>query len=801
MRLARPLLIAALLLLAPGHGGAQTPDPSQDFFVTLDPTLQAARLVIDAPESSAQDLENMREKLLVLRGQVGQIQATANDALSEAKARLEPLGPPPAEGATEPPEVNARRQELNKAVAEKQVPVIETQDAARQISEMIAELDREVWSRVRLEMTTLGPSPTLPENWTATAALTRQRLTEAIQSTRATYADREYRARLKTRVPQSLALFAIGVTIAFLLRRWVIPRVETALGAASSPRAVAWLVALRNVTRLILPVLGASLVFTALEPVLLLEGSESFHLLNLPPFVLVLIAAQWLGNSLFAPRLPQYRLVLVNDVDALKGAAIVYLLGGVLAANLFIVNHLDNWQMSPAVNATLQFPLTLLGSYGLWQAARLWRRVLRNIAKSQAGLPPEQHVSTLGVGLMVFLERAVAIVAVLAPVLAAIGYYAASRGLLYPMILTLALFGANLVLFDLISKTVLTIGRRSGAHSTNEGLGPVVAVTLLGLVSLAPLALIWGARPSDLASFWLLVSEGGSLGGIRISAGDIFTLILVFGIGYALTRMLQSVLRNSVLPRTRMDAGGKNAVLAGIGYFGTALATLAAISATGIDLSNIAIVAGALSVGIGFGLQNIVSNFVSGIILLVERPIKQGDWIEVGGFTGYVRRISVRSTEIETFDRASVILPNSDLIAGTVLNRTHSGMSGRIQIPVSVTYDADPRKVADILLEIAESHPLVLEEPAPRVLLMSLGPDSIDFEVRCVLRDVNFSLSARSDMNFEIAERMHGEGIRTHFWQRDTRPADPPPATGASDEFAPRSAAEEAPPPPAAKQS
>ena len=789
MRLARLILVAALLLVAPGLGGAQTPETAKEFLAALEPTLQAARLVIDAPESSAQDLENMREKLLVLRGQSGQVLATANDALAEAKSRLDPLGPPPADGATEPAEVSARRNQVNKDIADRQIPVIEIQDATRQINEAVSQIDREVWSRVRAEMTTLGPSPILPENWTATAGLVRQRMIEGYHSTLKTYADAEYRKELAARVPASVALFAIGITIAILLRRWVIPWVEAALGAATTPRAIAWLVALRNVTRLLLPVLGASLVFTALDPVLLMDGLEPFRILGLPPFILALIAAQWLGSSLFAPRLPQYRLVSVNDADAVKGTAIVYLLGGVLSAHLFIINHLDGWEMSPAMNATLQFPFTLLGSYGLWQASRLWRRVLRNIAKNRASLPPEQHVGAFGVGLMVFLERAVAVVAVLAPVLAAIGYYAASRGLLYPMILTLALFGANLIFFDLLNKTLQSIGRRSGAQTGNEGLGPVVVAAILGLASLAPLALIWGARPSDLASSWLLVSEGGSLGGIRISAADVLTLVFVFGVGYALTRTLQSVLRNTVLPRTRMDAGGKNAVLAGIGYVGTAIATLAAISATGIDLSNIAIVAGALSVGIGFGLQNIVSNFVSGIILLVERPIKQGDWIEVGGFTGYVRRISVRSTEIETFDRASVILPNSDLIAGTVLNRTHSGMTGRISIPVSVTYDSDPRKVADILLDIAESHPLVLEEPAPRVLLMALSPDSVDFEVRCVLRDVNFSLSVRSDMNFEIVERLRAGGIRTQFWQRDTRAA-PVGAAGAADEFEPRSAAE-----------
>ena len=377
-------------------------------------------------------------------------------------------------------------------------------------------------------------------------------------------------------------------------------------------------------------------------------------------------------------------------------------------------------------------------------------------------MPPEQGQSPttlLGLRFLFVLARLVRIVAIVGPLLALVGYVPAAVYLVFPSILTLGLLGGGIVIYDLLNKTAITFLAKPNATDGDDGLIPVVMGTLVTLVSLPLLALIWGARTSDLAETWTTLNEGVTFGGMRVSFGVILTLIAVFAIGAALTRLIQTILRASVLPRTKLDTGGRTAVVAGVGYLGFVIAALAAVGAAGLDLSNVAIVAGALSVGIGFGLQNLVSNFVSGIILLVERPVKEGDWIEVGGYSGYVRGINVRSTEIQTFDRASVILPNSDLVAGTVLNRTHSGTSGRVQIPIGVSYDADPRRVEEILLAIAESHPLVLEDPAPVVLFMGFSLNTMDFEIRSWLRDVNFSLSARSDMNFEIVSRFRAEGI------------------------------------------
>ncbi len=255
----------------------------------------------------------------------------------------------------------------------------------------------------------------------------------------------------------------------------------------------------------------------------------------------------------------------------------------------------------------------------------------------------------------------------------------------------------------------------------------------------------------------------------------LFALLLML-VTWGRDRMDQK-LRSS----SRLDAGSRDAMVSVSGYVGFALAILVGLSMAGVDLSNIAIIAGALSVGIGFGLQNIVNNFVSGIILLFERPIRPGDWIVVGNTEGYVKKVRVRATEIQTFDRSDVIVPNSELISGQVTNWTYRDPYGRVICPVGVAYGSDVQLVRKVLLEVAERHPQVITDgraPPPKVMFLAFGDSALLFDLRCFISDVNSRLTVRSELNYAIDAAFRAKGIQIPFPQQDVYVKGWPPEGG-----------------------
>ena len=276
---------------------------------------------------------------------------------------------------------------------------------------------------------------------------------------------------------------------------------------------------------------------------------------------------------------------------------------------------------------------------------------------------------------------------------------------------------------------------------------------------------LWGVPSDILRGIIYKLFTGFTIGDIRISLLSIILGIVVFLVLIAIVKSLRQKIENGLLARMEIEEGTRHSLAAGFSSIGYVASALLAIVIMGGNLTSLALVAGALSVGIGLGLQNVVNNFVSGIILLFERPIKVGDWVIVNGEEGRVKQINIRSTEIETFRKSSLIIPNADLLSNTVTNLTHGNNWSRQSVCVGVAYGTDTEKVRDILLECAANHKRVLRKPEPYVLFKDFGASSLDFELRCYTSDIWSGWSIPSDLRYEINRRFAEEGIEIPFNQ------------------------------------
>lgn len=720
-------------------------------------TATRAERAVEAARASDQAFETLRAEVAGWRQQF-QTQLSANDSrLQTLRDQIAALGPAPEEGAEEVAEIAARRAELNAQLERLSTPRRSAEEAFSRANGIITEIDEILRERQTEELLNMGPWPVNPVHWAEALRNVQSSIVSFGSSVRQAWNNPSRRANASDNLPLILILFAVGVVLLLRSRYWSeLVAVRIQRGDRTSTAGVAgFFVSLGQIA---LPMLGLFALIRAMRTSQLFGVRGDVLLDALEIVGLVLFFSRWLASRFF-PKDAALRAPLSLPIERRREGRIYTVVLGVLYALYILLGRFSDFdRYDAASDAVLHFPLIVISCLVLIRVGWLLRRGVRERAQVTDA---EHAYSDRMAG---SIGQAVIAIGVVAPVLAAFGFGAAARFLAFPTIVTLGLFGTIVLIQNLIRDAYAALRPGEGAR---DSLVPTLASFLVILLALPLLALVWGARVTDLTEVWTTLRSGLTIGDMTISAGSFFTLIIVFVIGYLITRAVQNALKTSVLPKTRIDPGGQVAMVSGIGYVGIFLAAVIAITAAGIDLSSLAIVAGALSVGIGFGLQTIVSNFVSGIILLIERPISEGDWIEVGGQMGYVRSISVRSTRIETFDRTDVIVPNADLISGTVTNYTRGNTVGRVIVPVGVAYGTDTRRVEAILKEIADAHPMALANPPPAVLFMGFGADSLDFEIRIILRDVNWMLSVKNEINHQIAARFEAEGIEIPFAQRD----------------------------------
>ncbi len=739
---------------------AQASDAAKEYYQAWLSTADRAEEVIDANRASTAALEELRQDLVSYRDTFRDEQSKNGERITTLQAQLDALGAAPGEGEDEPEDLASLRARLSEQLLALRVPRIVSDEAFRRADGLIGEIDNIIRDRRTTVLLERGPTPLNPDNWSEALSSLSSASSAMWNETVSQVSHQTTVAQIKRNWP-SLALL-LGVGMLLLLRGRAISRKTAAYVRKRDLQSSAiWEFAV-SLWQVALPYFGVVLIVNAVKTAELL-GVRGYLLLdNVSGWALILLAFHWLGGRLFIRR-AENPLLPVDPKNALATWLVIDLFAVILVAKDVLSTLEDFIFFTEGALAVVRFPLIV--------AAALLLLRLHRIGKQQRADADDENSEdgalAVGVNGIIHTVRRIAyLLGFISPVLAAAGYINAAEALIYPSILTLALIATLLVL----QRFLVDVYGYFSKKTRDEAADSLVAVLLGFVITLASapfFALIWGAREADLLELLSKMRNGFQVGDVSISPTAFLSFAVIFAIGYTVTRIVQSSLRTSLLPKTKLDPGGQNAIVSGTGYVGIFLAAVVAISAAGLDLSSLAIVAGALSVGIGFGLQTIVSNFVSGIILLIERPVSKGDWIEVGGMMGYVRDISVRSTRIETFDRTDVIVPNSDLITGTVTNFTRGNTVGRVIVSVGVAYGTDPRKVEAILSEIANAHPMVLAKPAPSVVFQGFGADSLDFEIRAILRDVNWKLGVKSDMNYAIEERFRAEGIEIPFAQRD----------------------------------
>jgi len=768
-------ILLAALAFAPA-GWAQQPSATD-----AAAGLAAPKLLLDEIEAAASResltglaLDELRGNAISLRDDLRAKAAAIDVRRAAADAQLKALGPaPPKDGPPDAPAIAAERARLTALNGELGAAASLARVLATQADQLLARIDERRRTQSGGQLFERSAGLVEVRFWVDAAAAVREELGSVAALGRSWW--ELARASSLGRIAAALATLAVLAAVALAGGRWW--RRRMAAPAASDTRFAKALAAFRALAEAAVPLpLAIVAVIATLDAYALLPEPIREIATGLAIAVAVACFGRGVARGVLAPDQPGRRLPAIDDASARQlYGHVTWAARALGAAALLSVLHRQ--QLAPPALTSATGALLALA------VAVLLVHLLRGLPRTSEPGTAARHRSP---GLMALAWIAAALI------LGALatGYIGIATSLALRLVVAIVVFLAVylvLVFIDALFGEVLVADKPAGrAVAANLGMQPQTVellgtlvsavlrllVVLAALVGILAVLLAVGPRGFLAVELFDMVQEallGSGLGNVTRLLGAVFAAAGLLLIGLLATRAVQRWLQGRFLPRTHLDPGLQHSLSAMLGYIGFIAAAALALVELGIDLQKITFVAGALSVGIGFGLQSIVSNFVSGLIVLAERPIRVGDAIVVKGEEGWVRHISVRATRIETYDRATVIIPNSDLISGVVKNWTHANTLGRIIVKVGVAYDSDPEQVRDLLLACARDHKQVVEIPPPRVFLLGFGDNALDFELRCVVADVDISLGVKSDINFAVFKRLRAAGIQIPFPQREVR--------------------------------
>lgn len=780
--LAFRFLAAAVILLIAGASlnGPAFAQPANEQ-AAIHAKLEGQRAIVDSVEAalgrdslSTSDLDGLRGRIDPVRDELTAGIALLDPLLGELQKRIQEIGPKPAEGAPpENPSITQEREQLTARASEldgvvKQARLLKVR--ADQVADRITSRRRALFTDTLLLRSYSALDPQL---WMSAAAA----IPGELRGIRYLLTDWMAFANARMSVAGQIAVaFGILCIVAFVfgLQRVTtrpIRRIEESGSGEELTRlkacALSALIALVTMAAAPLALFAALALLEAFD-LLPSRVAEVAQGLNLAVTVVAIGRGLLLGA--LAPDDSRRRVLPLSDPVAklLYNSSLtgLWVLGASALLNTMHRALVAPVPLTVATTASMAIALVVI-------AARSIRKL--NEDNPEEETPPEAgDAASAGptsvlqwIRFPFWLMNTIILVALIAGYVN-LGGFLASRSLI--AVVTVGAFYLVIALINAFFIDGITNGPRARAVAKMLGVRvaslELLAVLLAGVLKavafLVMMILVvgtWGTSTADLRDFANRITFGFTIGNSTITIGAVLSAMLFLAAGILVARALQRWVAVAILPRTSFDTGLQNSISTIIGYVASIAVIAMAMGQIGINLENIALVAGALSVGIGFGLQSIVSNFVSGLILLAERPIRVGDTIAVKGEEGYVRRISVRATEIETFDRAAVVIPNSDLITGMVKNFTHANTTGRVIVPVNVAYDSDADEVRDILIGCACDHPQVLRSPPPRVYLLAFGDSYLKFELRCVVANVDYALTVKSDLHFAVLERLKAARI------------------------------------------
>ena len=489
---------------------------------------------------------------------------------------------------------------------------------------------------------------------------------------------------------------------------------------------------------------------------------------------LLAIAEATISRVTFAPNYPNWRLIDISTAKASRFTRMIFL--------FIIINTVAASQVILAQQAhypvqTLHFVMIIdcavKAFFLMWFTKISFDTYKDEIRLDSTEASTEEDENSIDRGFRIILVSYIFCVGVFAVSL--FGYPELSLFILNRLIFSLILCGV----FEVLRRSVIDIVKRlifvgpwmKGFKNRRRIISKMefwlktFINPILILILIFILLNVWGLPGDFILQFLKKLLFGFRVGGFEISLIAVGLGILIFFGSLAVVKLVKNRLAHNILDKVDMDDGLKHSLISGIGFIGFIIAALLAIVAIGIDLTSLAFIAGALSVGIGFGLQDVIKNLVAGIIILMERPFKVGDWVILNGTEGMIKQINIRSTEMLSFNKTSVIIPNAVLISSSVVNLTHGDAMSRQSISVGVAYGSDPEKVRDILLDVASKNRRVLKNPAPYVLFKDFGTSSLDFELRFYINDIWKGWTSPSDLRYEIFNRFKEEGIEIPFPQ------------------------------------